>query len=124
MAVDHGDRDAVALDLHQLCGIAAELGGQHAVVGAGAAAALHVAWDAHAGLHAGLFLHSLCNAVGGGGAEAFLGALGHPLLALHAGLFHIHGAFGHRDDGEVGTLAGTALHGIAHAVDVIGHFRQ
>ena len=37
--VDHGDGDAVALHLHQLGGVAAELGGQHAVVGAGAAAA-------------------------------------------------------------------------------------
>ena len=35
--VDHGDGDAVALHFHQLRGVAAELGGQYAVIGAGAA---------------------------------------------------------------------------------------
>ena len=64
--VDHGDGDAVALHFHQLGGVAAELGGQYAVIGAGAAAALHMTRDAHAGLHAGLFLYRLRNAVGGG----------------------------------------------------------
>src|SRR5699024_7135875 len=71
-AVDHGDGDAVALGLHQLGGVAAELGGQDAVVGAGGAVPLHMAGDAHAGLIAGLFLDGGGDAVGGGGAVAGL----------------------------------------------------
>ena len=122
-AVHHGHGHAVALHLHQLCSIAAELGGQHTVVGAGAAAALHVTRDAHAGLHAGLFLHGLCNAVGGGGAKTGLGALGHPVLALHAGFLGVDGTLGHGKDGEVGTLLGAALHGLAYAVDIVGQLR-
>ena len=121
--VDHGDGDAVALHLHQLGGVAAELGGQHAVVGAGAAAALHVARDADAGLHTGLLLDGGGDAVGGGGV-ARLGALGGPLLPLHLGLFLVHGTLSHRDDGEVGALLGAALYGVADAVDVVGHFGQ
>ena len=81
MAVDQSDGHAVALDLHQLGGVAAELGGQHTVIGAGAAAALHVAGDADAGLHAGLFLDGGGDAAGGGGV-ARLGALGGPFLPL------------------------------------------
>ena len=123
-AVYHGYGHAVALHLYQLCGIAAELGSQHTVVGAGAAAALHMTWDAHAGLHAGLFLHGLCNAVGGGGAKTGLGALGHPVLALHAGFLGVDGTLGHGKDGEVGTLLGAALHGLAYAVDIVGQLRQ
>ena len=42
MAVDHGDGHAVVLVRHETGSVGAELGGQHAVIGAGAAAALHV----------------------------------------------------------------------------------
>ena len=80
--------------------------------------------DAHAGLHAGLFLHGLCNAVGGGGAKACLGTFGHPVLALHAGFLGVDGTLGHGKDGEVRALLGTALHGFAYAVDVVGQLRQ
>src|SRR5699024_9201488 len=103
-AVDHGHGDAVALGLHQLGGMAAELGGQNAVVSTGSAAALHMAGDAHAGLKAGLFLDGGGDAVGGGGAETGLGPLGGPLFALHAGFLGVQGALGHRDDGEVGAV--------------------
>ena len=40
--------------------------------------------DAHAGLHAGLFLHGLCNAVGGGGVTG-LGALSGPPRCICCG---------------------------------------
>ena len=70
------------------------------------------------------FLHGLCNAVGGGGAKACLGALCHPFLALHAGFLAVDGTLGHSDDGEVGTLLCAAFHGRAHTVDIIGLFRQ
>ena len=123
MAVDQSDGHAVALDLHQLGGVAAELGGQHTVIGAGAAAALHVAGDADAGLHAGLFLDGGGDAAGGGGI-ARLGALGGPFLPLQLGLFLVQGTLCHGDDGEVGTLLGAALHRTADAVDVVGHFGQ
>ena len=123
VVVHESHRNAVLLDLHQLGGVAAELGGQHAVVGAGAAAALHVAWDADPGLHAGLFLDGGGNAVGGGGVTG-LGALGGPLLALQFGLVHVHGTLGHSDDGEVGAALCPALHGLADAVDVVGLLGQ
>ena len=123
VAVEQGHGDAIALDLHELSGVAAELGGQHAVIRAGATAALHVAGDADAGLHSGLLLDGGGDAVGGGGV-ARLGALGGPLLPLHLGLFLVHGALGHRDDGEVGALLSAALYGVADAVDVVGHFGQ
>src|SRR5699024_831656 len=114
----------VALGLHQLGGMAAELGGQNAVVGAGGAAALHMAGDAHAGLKAGLFLDGGGDAVGGGGAETGLGPLGGPLFALHAGFLGVQGALGHRDDGEVGAVLGAALDSGADAVDVVGQLGQ
>ena len=47
------------------------------------------------GQDAGELLDLLGDAVGGGGI-ALLGPLGHPLLLLHAGLFHIIGPLGHR----------------------------
>ena len=117
----HGD--TVLLDLHQLGGVAAELGGQHTVIGAGAAAALHVAGDADAGLHAGLFLDGGGDAVGGGGVTG-LGALGRPFLPLHLGFLHVHGTLGHGDDGEVGAALCPALHGVADMVDVVGLLGQ
>ena len=80
--------------------------------------------DAHAGLHAGLFLHGLCNAVGGGGAKACLGTLGHPVLAFHAGFLGVDGTLGHGQNGEVRALLGAALHSLAHAVDVVGQLWQ
>ena len=83
-----------------------------------------MARDAHTGLHAGFFLHGLCNAVGGGGAKACLGAFCHPFLALHAGFLAVDGTLGHSDDGEVGTLLCAAFHGRTHTVDIIGLFRQ
>ena len=80
--------------------------------------------DAHAGLHAGLFLYRLRNAVGGGGAKPCLSTLGHPVLALHAGFLGVDGTLGHGEDGEVRALLRTALHGLAHAVDIVGQLRQ
>ena len=120
MAVEHGHGDAVPLDLHQLGGIAAKLGGQHTVVGAGAAAPLHVARDAHTGLHAGLLLNGGGDAVGGGGAVARLRALGQPLLPLHLGFLAVVGALGHGQDGEVGAPLCPALHSLTDPVDVVG----
>ena len=120
MAVEHGHGHAVPLDLHQLGGVTAKLGGQHTVIGAGAAAALHVARDADTGLHAGLFLNGGGDAVGGGGAGPGFQPLCHPLFPLHLGFLAIVSALGHGQDGEVGAPLCPALHGVADPVDVVG----
>ena len=74
VVVFHGHGDAVVAVLYHLGGVGAELGGQHPVVGRGAAAPLHVAGDADTGLDAGELLDLLGDAVGGGGV-ALLGPL-------------------------------------------------
>ena len=113
MAVDHGHRDAVMLVRHQPGRVGAELSGQHAVVGTGRAAALHMAGHADAGLGAGHLLDLGGNAVGGRGV-AGLGALGRPFLALHLGFLHRVSALGHRQDREVLARLGAFFHRGGH----------
>ena len=108
---------------HETGSVGAELGGQHAVIGAGAAAALHVAGHADAGLGAGQLLDLLRNAGGGGGVTG-LGALGRPLLALHLGLLDREGTLGHSQNREVLARLGAVLDSSGDLLDVVGQLRQ
>ena len=123
MAVDHGDGHAVVLVRHETGSVGAELGGQHAVIGAGAAAALHVAGHADAGLGTGHLLDLLRNAGCGGGVTG-LGALGGPLLALHLGLLGGEGTLGHGQNREVLARLGAVLDSSGDLLDVVGQLRQ
>ena len=123
MAVDHGNGHAVVLVRHETGSVRAELGGQHAVIGAGAAAALHVAGHADAGLGTGHLLDLLRNAGCGGGVTG-LGALGGPLLALHLGLLGGEGTLGHGQNREVLARLGAVLDSSGDLLDVVGQLRQ
>ena len=117
--VAHGHRHAVVVCLYQLGGIGAKLCGQHAVVGRGAAAALHMAGHAHACFKAGHLLYLARNAAGGR-ALAALGAPGRALFLLHGSFGHVVSALGHGNDGEGFALLAAALDGVHHVFDVIG----
>ena len=100
-----------------------ELGGQHTVIGAGAAAALDVTRHHVTGFHTHKLLQfsrdALADAViGQGGAVSFA------LLLLHLGFFAAHSAFRHSNDGESLLALGAGFHHLGHFLDVIGNFGQ
>ena len=117
----HADRLSVVLIADELGGMHAKARGEHAVVGAGGAAALDVAGHNGAGLDADHRLQLLGDARGNA-AEARLRAGLRALLFLHVGLCAGHCALGHGEDGEVLAAARAGFDRRGDLFDVIGDF--
>ena len=101
----HGHAEHAVTD--ELRRMHAKLGGQHTVVGIGAAAALDMAGHDVAGLHA----HQLAQLLGhiSAGREVLGSTLGLALLLLHLGFFLAHSAFGNSHDAECLLALGAAF---------------
>ena len=118
-----GHGHAIDFIADELGGMHAKLRGEHAVIGAGAAAALDVAGHHMACLHA----HHLAQLRRDALADAVIGqrgAVGFALLLLHFGLFLAHGALGHGDDAERLLALGAGFHGLGHLFDIVGYLGQ
>ncbi len=122
--VHHANGLTVLLAGDELRGVYAEVGGEHAVIGARAAAALHVARDDGARFDVRHLLLDFLGKTVGDAAEALFGALGGALLFLHLGFLNGHRAFGDSDDGEGLAVLGALGERIAHLVQIVRDLRQ
>lgn len=97
---DHRDSLTVVFRRDQLRGMHAENGGEHAVIRARRAAALHMARHDCARFHADHLFKLFGNAVGNAVEAGFLAESG-ALFFLHRRFLDAHRALGHGDDGEI-----------------------
>ena len=119
LAVDDAHHVAVLVLEDEVGGLRAQAGGKHAVVRAGAAAALHVARHGDADLDAGLLGDLLGDLVGDGGVLV-IALLFLEVLLGKGGVLLGDGALGHGEDGEALALLGAVLDGFDDPVDVVG----
>src|SRR5699024_6833023 len=106
---------------NQLAGLGAQAGGEDAVIGAGAAAALGVAGHGDADIEAALFLKLLGNFIGDGGILVVFQLL-LILLLGELGVLLGDGALGHGQDGEAAAAVVARLDLLGNLVDVVGNF--
>src|SRR5699024_7715942 len=106
---------------NQLAGLGAQAGGEDAVIGAGAAAALGVAGHGDADVEAALLLELLGNFIGDGGILVVFQLL-LILLLGELGVLLGDGALGHGQDGEAAAAVVARLDLLGNLVDVVGNF--
>lgn len=116
LPVAEGNGGAVGVCLDQLCGVYAKLRAEYAVIGAGRAAALHMAGHDAARLNA----HQSAQLLGNAMTHRLVGIFGEELGALllfHGQLLRAQSALRNGNDGKAFALFGALIDDPAHFID-------